>query len=1044
MISVKKKIVIFFLLSAFTLNAQHKPFILKESILSPSKYTLSYWTTDNGLPQNNANDLIQTQDGHLWLSSFNGLIRFDGVSFTVFNTSNTINLETNRYTKLYEDNKGRLWALAEADYLVKYENGEFESYNLKETRIESLQSITSSPTGGIILATKNNGLMSFEDGKFTQLLKDTELENATILNVFFTTQEEILFSTYNGIYSLKNMKLNLLESHEHANHAYPFVQKNDSTVYTGYLGKLFEYKSGVIKRVHADLKIPVDYNLTFNADPDKNIWLASKKGLIKIEDEKLNYITPHLDITKKGIQKILVDKEGIIWVGTQNSGVFKLQKKRFNVNSNYNKLVDEIIYPIFEASNGDIWLGTSKSGVCKWTNNNITYYSPQNRKGVWAIAEDKDGSMWFGSHSSGVSRFKNNRFSIYHIQDGLPAESVTSLYKDSKERLWAGTGNGIAYFDGSKFIKQELDVEINQKINQIFEDSKNNFWICTSSGLIKTNDLKTTTLYSKKDGLLNNHIRYIYEDKEGALWVGTYGGGLHRLKDNTFFAFNKEKIRTSDIVSSIVEDDEGYLWMASNAGMYIANKTELNNFADGISKKLNYITLGHEEGLYSTEFNGGCQPSVAKLKNGDMWFPTTNGVAVINPKNLNYSYTIPDVVFSEIIADDTPLEKAKNIIVANNTSRLQVNFTAPYFTNENDIYFEYKMEGLDGEWIETTDRKITYTYIPSGNYVFRVRAYNKLNSNEYKEAELYLTVPKTLLQKTWFRILIGLGLLLLTVGLYRYRLDRIKIANRKLEKLAEQRTDALKKSYKELEQKNRELSQSEDLLIETNFTKAKVISIITHNIKGPLRFMNHVSDIMNTKWEEMPNSELKSCAETINDSGNKIYHLVDNILGWSKLQTQNFTLSTERFELKEMINKELEVLRLSAKQKNIKITNLIKPTIIANADKDALSLIIQNLISNAIKFTYNGGAIKINAKPGVKFTEVYIEDTGVGIPLEDIDKLFRTDVHHSTTGTNEEAGTGLGLLIAKDLINKHEGKIWVESQKGKGSTFIFTIPIVES
>ncbi len=1042
MSSTKKFLTFLLFCLSLTLYAQQKPYILEESIISPTNYTLSYWTTDNGLPQNNANDIIQTHDEYLWVATFNGLVRFDGLNFTVFNTANNKNIESNRFLRLYEDKEKRLWIIAESSYLLKYENENFTSYNYNGTGITSINNVSENKNGGLLLAT-DNGIYDFNNSKFTNVIAGDSLTNGRVHFIKSVAKNDFIFSNHYGIYKYKNGNISTLIETRNSQHL-PTLSQQDTSLYAIFNNELYIYKNEKLVKVYPGKKLTNRNTENFYIDENNAAWYSSTEGIIKLKDGKFENIAPEIELLKKPIRKIYIDKEENIWLGTADIGLLKLQKKRFNLQTKHNTLNKYGIYPILEASDGSIWVGGGKLGFTRLTNGTTRTYNVTGNTTIWSLSETKDGAIWGGTYNSGVFRFKNNVTTRFGMDDGLPQTSSTAMIVDSKDTLWVGTHQGICYFNGKKFVKQELDTPINYRVNQLYEDSKNRYWICSEGGLILTEDLKTTTLFNKSNGLINNSVRCVYEDGDGTIWIGTYGGGLHRYKDGEIFAYNQVKPNLSDIVSCIIEDENGYLWMTSNTGMFIANKNELNLYAEGLSDKLNKVKLGHEDGLLSTEFNGGCQPSGIKLSSGEMWFPTSKGLAIINPKDLNYSFEIPEVLFSEVLADDISLEKSKNIVIKSNTSRLQIAFTAPYFINENNISFEYKMEGLDEKWTETTERKITYTYLPSGNYKFKVRVYNKLNIGEYKEAELYLTVPKTLIQKTWFQILIGLGLLLLVVGLYRYRLDRIKFANKKLEKLAEQRTEALKKSYKELEQKNRELSQSEDLLIETNFTKAKVISIITHNIKGPLRFMNHVSDIMNSKWDDLPESELKSCAETINDSGSKIYHLVDNILGWSKLQTQDFKLSTEPFNLKELINQELEVLRLSAKQKNIKITNLIKPEITANADKDMLRLVIQNLVNNAIKFTYNGGAIKIKANPGVKFTEISIEDTGVGIPLEDIDKLFRPDVHHSTTGTNEEAGTGLGLLIAKDLINKHGGKIRVESQQGKGATFIFTIPIVNT
>jgi two-component system, sensor histidine kinase and response regulator len=228
-----------------------------------------------------------------------------------------------------------------------------------------------------------------------------------------------------------------------------------------------------------------------------------------------------------------------------------------------------------------------------------------------------------------------------------------------------------------------------------------------------------------------------------------------------------------------------------------------------------------------------------------------------------------------------------------------------------------------------------------------------------------------------------------------------------------------------------------------NELKDKFFSIISHDLRGPFQGFLGATSFLVSEIDTLSRAEIVEIGETLNTSLKKQLDLLNTLLDWSRLQTGDFYTKFEEIHFRNTLDEVLQQFSLLASQKEIEIINNVDDSISVYADKNTLCLVIRNLISNGIKFTNKKGIIKISALPKDNFVEVIIEDNGIGIPQEGIKKLFRMDMYYSTEGTANESGTGLGLLLCKEIINKFRGRIWVESEQYIGSKFIFTIPVNE-
>ncbi len=238
----------------------------------------------------------------------------------------------------------------------------------------------------------------------------------------------------------------------------------------------------------------------------------------------------------------------------------------------------------------------------------------------------------------------------------------------------------------------------------------------------------------------------------------------------------------------------------------------------------------------------------------------------------------------------------------------------------------------------------------------------------------------------------------------------------------------------------KELMESKEKLQELNATKDKFFSIIGHDLRSPFNSILSFAELLVEQLRENNYQDLNKYAEIIYDSANRAVALVNNLLEWSRIQTGRISFEPTRFDLSAMIDETILLYADAATKKNISLKKRDSELVEVFADSSMIDTVIRNLVSNALKFTHPGGKVTVSATQNAQGTKVSVEDNGVGIPAEAMEELFRVDSTYVTSGTNKERGTGLGLVLCKEFIDMHHGKIWVESKKGEGSAFSFILP----
>jgi signal transduction histidine kinase/ligand-binding sensor domain-containing protein len=781
--------------------------------ITSAQYRFDSWTTDNGLPQNGVRSITQTPDGYLWLATLDGLVRFDGVKFTVFNKTNSKGIISNRFwhAKAFED--GSIWAATEAGDLIIYRNSEFTSY--PADKVPGVQIIGfEKDENGEILFNADPDRYYLRNGEFV-LAQPTGNDNSQ--KHFYLGQSGTRWEL--SLTEISQIKAGQTQIYRlKGNFIYFFLlnvyEDRKGGLWASDLGKISYLHNGEITEYTEKDGIPPNLGgHSFWEEADGSIWFATGNfdlrgiGLVKIKDGKLSKFGLEQGLSNDRIFHRFKDREGTIWLATDR-GLNRLRQQILTPLSTKEGLVHNEVYPILKARDGSIYIGTNgglssyKDG--KFTNTVSSFEENYGIKPVQSLAEDADGRLWIGA-INGLFVLKDGKIENWTKKFENPS-TIYAIYTHKDGTVWFGTEHsGVWQYKDDKITPLFTTAEglAGNDVKFIHEAKDGSFWIGTFGGLSHLKDGKFTN-YTIGEGLASNFVRSIKEDEDGTFWFGTYDSGLSRFKDGKFSNFNTANGLFSNGVFAIVEDKNGNFWMSSNQGIYRVSKQQLNDFAAGKISSYESFSYGKQDGMLNAECNGGRQPSAMTDDQGQIWFPTLEGIAIVNPIDLPTNQLPPPVEIEEISIDRKHIDfaaKQSTININSSQTMLDISYTALSFIKSDQIRFKYKLEGLDDNWVDAgTRRVVNYSYLPSGKYTFRIIASNAdgVWNTEGKSLNIIVLSP---FYKTWwfagFVILLAIYLMFL---LYRYRIGQLKKLNATQESFSRQLIESQESERKRIAQ----------------------------------------------------------------------------------------------------------------------------------------------------------------------------------------------------------------------------------------------------
>lgn len=749
-------------------------------------YRFETWTTERGLPQNSVYAIRQAPDGYLWLTTFDGLVRFDGVRFTVFNRSNTPALPTNRLKYLSVTQDGSLWFTTERQTLVRCREGVFHVFTTQDgLPSNEVFEIQADHRGGLILLT-GGGVVRWRGSAFTPETWPSYRERTVVYEgpsgTRWGIEPRALVEIRDGHETRYPLPFDpdrpsadvLRQKMMSAN----MVETSDGCLWIGLPGALYRLKNGAFTTFSKGA--PRSRINLLTQDRYGNLWLGTgENGACQFDGAHFTCYGPEDGLEGIDINDIFEDREGVLWLGSNGRGLSRRIPQVVTALSSSSGIVDRNVYPVLAAADGSVWIGT-ENGLSRYANGHFENFGPHDglkKKIVQALYEDREGTLWIGA-VAGLQRRVKGRFEDVTKQMGLPRGAVWVIREDSHKTLWIGMENGLLRYDGSGAVHRytKADGMPSDDVKDILVSRDGSLWLATYNGLARFDGARFTS-WTEHDGLASNYTRCLYEEEDGTLWIGTYDRGLSRLRGGRFTNFTMETGLFSDGVFAIVPDSRDYFWMTSNQGISRVKRTALEAYAEGRLARIETTGFGVVDGMLSVECNGGRQPSATRTADGRLWVPTQNGVAVIDPDSVPNNPLAPPVVVESVTVEGRSVPFADSVSIGPSDRQLAIQYTAPSLIKSEQVRFRYRLEDVDKDWTEAgTRRAAFYPYLPPGRYRFHVIAANCDGVWNLSGATVPITVLPAFHQTRWFQALVGLVVIASAVAFHRRRTAKLQKA----------------------------------------------------------------------------------------------------------------------------------------------------------------------------------------------------------------------------------------------------------------------------
>ena len=982
-------------------------FMFSVSAKLPTKklhqYVHKNWQIEDGLPQNSILSMLQTSDGYIWLGTWEGLLRFDGIKFRLFNNSNVPKMIQPSIHALFEDSENVLW-IGTYDGLLSYKKGTFSRFSVEDGLAGKMVNAVVEDRSGRIWVGTNKGLV-YKDKNSDRFHLADGLKNLKYWKLFKSRSGNVIVYTDRGLFHYNGLSFEpfLQDTIDTDVIVNAFLEDPEGVLWVGTNDGLLRIGDSKLKKYSTETGLSGNMVTSLLQDKSGTLWIGTQsRGLNILNDEDISSFSEKYPNSDDWVFSIMEDREGNVWVGTNNHGLHMYRDAPFTTFSVEDGMSGEAVRSVYEDSFGKLWIGTGGNGANVFKNGSFERIGPDEDKSIITSFCDNSGKhIWVGG-SNGLSQFKKGRLI------GVDKTPVTALYRDSCGRLFVG---GIAdlryYYNGGFYSIKDGNGNYIKAAQYIFEDSTGRIWVGTYGNGLYLIEGEDVIRFTSKDGLPNEIVFSIYEDNEKNIWIGSWGG-LSLFRNRKFVTIAQKDGLFDNSAAAIFEDILGYLWISSNKGIFRVLRQELQDFADGKKTSVVSTVFNKDDGMKSRECNGANQPAGWKRKDGTIWFPTIRGVAAVDPVDLKINNLPPPVYIEEFIQDGRELKFDKEVRLQPGGDKLEFHYTALSFVKSDKIEFKYMLEGHDKEWINSGTRRIAYyNNLSPGTYIFRVKAANTDGVWNEKGASVKFIKLPFFYQTFWFYFLCFLGTVAIIAAIYTSRVRELKNINRKLKSL-----DKIKDRF---------------------------LANTSHELRTPIHGIMGLTESILERAGNKVGPDVVYNLKIIESSAKRLSLLVDDILDFEKMKEKDVLFIKTAVNLREVVDSVFAVCEPLKSGKSLNLENRINDTTPAVlADKSRLFQIFYNLIGNAVKFT-DEGEISVSAEVKGNMIRIFVSDTGTGIPEEKFETIFKSFEQADNSIEQYYGGTGLGLSITKRLVELHGGTISVESKVGEGSTFIFTL-----
>ena len=1009
-------------------------------------FMVSNLNTGNGLSSPRVYSIVEAEDGAMWISTKRGVDRYNGqlVSNYTLATEMQYSDASGRNIKLTQDSHRQIYA---------YDNkGKVYIYNKVKDKFVLRCNLLDILGGSIVLnellvdekgnfwlamdkglyclsASANGKEIVREEAKGRFILKDTYINHIQFIG------QRLLIGTSKDVYcySVATQKIAKKISGSSVVSSYHDVEGHHI-----WLGTFHEGVKVVDDRTWKPINSTDFHSLqSIPQIPVRSIILFDHQTLLMAVDgagiyayDKQNKQTklllntdgrPGNVLKGNGLYTLCRDRFGDLWAGSYSGGVdlaIQMEHTLEYITHEYlnnQSLIDNCVNDVFQSRDGKIWYATDKGVSVYDTQTHFWHHGLYNKVSL-TICQTVDGRILVGTYGNGVYQVNSDGTSMpaYSVRNGkLKSDYVFSLLTDSEGNLWIGCLDGdMACFPSEKNISRGvkntafyLPVNEVQCITESMD--KRSIAVGTSHGcylIDKRNPLHPRRFfypeqYPDKD--INLFVNSMVYQNSRHVWIGTDGGGLYDydLKTNKLKNYTTQESLPSNTVYGLIKGINGKLWLSTDKGLaFIYQGKVVNlNFFKGLEREYNRM-------------------SVACTSDGRMLFGSNDGVVALAPmfaKGLNYAapLRIHRVEVEGVVRTDQWDESIFEMLQNGNLklhhyeNTLIVSFESINYQYQHDIQYQYYLEGYDRDWSKPSSYQLArFVNLPPGNYVLYVKAIGRSNGRELGATSLNISIAQPWWNTWWAWIVY---LCILTAILYfawQYYKERLQ-----------------RRYYDE---------------------KINFFVNTAHNIRTPLSLV--LAPLVDLSKDSHLSEKSRGFLDMAQRNGNKLLKMVTELLDFQKVEQSAELVRLQDVELPMFLRLQVEKFIVAAQEKHIHLSLEACPQHLVHTDVKMMDLILENLLSNAIKYTPEGGKVTLSASIEGKTAQILVSDTGIGIPKAEIKNIFKSFFRASNAVNSQEMGSGLGLMLTRQLVEKLGGKLTFVSEEGKGTTFHVVLPLGNS
>ncbi len=982
------------------------------------EYVIKHYNSENGLPQNSAKDLLLDRKKFLWIATEDGLVRFDGQRFRVYNTNNSPLLKSNRFSIITENQQHEVLLGSSYDRNEIYKaTGEI----IVDSAYTCLRhkSITWRGVGVFDFA----GLFRYYS-THTDPVVDTLLLNELCKSqdIEMLTEHELVVHYKQRLYYLNNIKpaVVILPVNSEQRFVSPFFA-GDTFCFAAKSNELLFFRHG------QQVPVTIDKSVTelfagFGAQPVQTELQVYAKGNLLLCRRYNDFY--RLSISNNVLKaellfknlffldKIFVsalqydDETGRLFVGTLNTGMFVIARKMFNILLFNSPDRNDNVFMAFRVlPNGKI---LSSNGILDKAGDGENKLFDHDKPDRLCIYTASDKSVWISKNSL-LNRYDSNFHNSTPITSLSLGDVATCITEDHDHSLWVSTGFALFQVtDGKLSFGSGLFPRIQgHAIESIAEAEPGILWIATRRGLYSF-DLARRQMNSKPI-LPDVYARSIFKAKDGSMWIGTYGNGYYKYDHGSFVRLPLDPQKYLANTHTFLEDENGFFWITTNHGLFKVRKADLDSFT--VSHDINDVYFYYFDksyGLNTNEFNGGCSPAGQKDREGNFYFPSLNGIVYFNPGKVQTELPGGAIFIDNFQVGALSIDYTKPIKIKPDFDQVFVDVATPFFGLNDNLNLVYKLNTVGEKWTPVNaDGRIIINRLPYGKYSLLIRKREGWGRNAFTTTSIDFEVLPYWYNTRLFYVLLALLILVFGVFVFKMRTRILLRQNVRLQENVEQRTF--------------ELNQS-------TIMKEKLISVIVHDLRSPLASHSFLIDYLYSTHDKLPPGEMDELFFQLKESSDRISYFSRDFLTWYNSQKQGWQVKLTPIALDKFLLQTASFYREMALRKNIGFVFDIAPGLELVSDEYILSIVVRNLVDNAVKYTRTGC---ISVAAFRKNGEVYIQvkDTGQGMPASRIKGLME----YVDVDTNKAKPT-FGYLFILEFTRRLGGKVTLESEERIGTT----------